>query len=85
MNPFGHGRHLNRADFDEILRTTLKNCTSRVAFERGTFKDVHRTQEGLWNIEMDVKGERKRVAAKWVVDATGRKASVAMKVAGSFY
>ena len=85
INPFGHGRHLNRADFDEILRTTVKNCTSRLSLERGKFKDIHRTREGLWNIEMDVKGERKSVAAKWVVDATGRKASVATKVCGSFY
>jgi flavin-dependent dehydrogenase len=85
MNPFGQGRHLNRSDFEEILRTTVKNCTSRLALERGKFKNIHRTPDGLWNIEMDVKGERKSVAAKWVVDATGRKASVATKVIGSFY
>lgn len=84
MNPFGNGRHLNRSDFDEVLRTTVKNCTSRLAFEKGKFKDIYKAQGKLWNIEMDVKGERKSVAAKWVVDATGRKASVATKVAGSF-
>ena len=35
----------------------------------------------MWNVEMeDDKGVRKIFVAKWVVDATGRKASVATKV-----
>ena len=84
LNPFGHGLHLDRADFDEVLRNTVINCASesksRFLFEKGKFKSIHRNDKGLWNIEMEDKGIRKSIVAKWVVDATGRKASVATKV-----
>jgi hypothetical protein len=86
MNPFGHGHHLNRADFDELLRTTVLKCASEsksgLSFEKATFKSICKNAQGLWNIETEVKGERRKVATKWVVDATGRKASVATKVRG---
>jgi len=87
LNPFGHGLHLNRADFDELLRNiVLTNCTSesnnsRFSFEKGKFKGIHRNGKGLWDVEIeDDKGVRKSFVAKWVVDATGRKASVATKL-----
>lgn len=87
FNPFGHGLHLNRADFDELLRNTVVvNCTSesnnsRFLFEKGRFKSIFRNEEGLWNVEIeDDKEVRKIFVAKWIVDATGRKASVATKV-----
>jgi flavin-dependent dehydrogenase len=84
FNPFGHGLHLNRADFDEVMKNTVVvNCTSesRFLFEKGRFKGIHRNEKGLWNVEMeDDKEVRKSFVAKWVVDATGRKASVATKV-----
>ena len=87
FNPFGHGLHLNRADFDEVLRNTVVvNCTSesnnsRFFFEKGRFKGIYKNEKGLWNVEMeDGKEMRKSFVAKWVVDASGRKASVATKV-----
>ena len=86
FNPFGHGLHLNRADFDEVLRNTVVvNCisesNSRFLFEKGRFKGIHRNDNGLWNVEIEDDNEvRKSFVAKWVVDATGRKASVATKV-----
>lgn len=85
FNPFGHGLHLNRADFDDVLKNTVINCTSesnsRFLFEKGRFKGIHRNENGSWNVDMeDDKQVRKSFVAKWVVDATGRKASVATKV-----
>jgi flavin-dependent dehydrogenase len=88
FNPFGHGLHLNRANFDELLKNTVINCTSvsestnsRLFFEKGKFKGIHRNEKGLWIVEIeDGKEVRKSFVAKWVVDATGRKASVATKV-----
>ena len=84
MNPFGHGRHLNRADFDELLRNTVRNCglgpKHRLALEKGKFKGIQRTSEDLWSIEVDINGERKDITAKWVLDASGRQATVATKV-----
>ena len=92
FNPFGHGLHLNRSEFDEVLRNTVVvNCTSesnsssRFSFEKGRFKGIHRNEKGLWNVEIeDDKEVRKGFVAKWVVDATGRKASVATKVLTPF-
>jgi len=88
MNPFGHGRHLNRSDFDEVLRTTVNNCASesksRLSLEKGVFKSIQKTADGLWNVEVDLGGKRKSVETKWVVDATGRKASLATKVCEYF-
>lgn len=86
LNPFGHGLHLNRADFDELLKNTIVvNCTSesnnsRFLFEKGRFKGIHRNEKGLWIVETEDKEVRKSFVSKWVVDATGRKASVATKV-----
>ena len=87
FNPFGHGLHLDRADFDEVLKNTVvikcrsESNNSRFSFEKGSFKGIRRNEKGLWNIDMeDDKEVRKSFVAKWVVDATGRKASVATKV-----
>ena len=84
LNPFGHGLHLDRADFDEVLRKTVVSCASesksRFLFEKGRFKGIYRNEKGLWNVEVEDKGVRKSFVAKWIVDATGRKASVATKV-----
>jgi len=84
LNPFGHGLHLDRANFDEVLRNTVVSCASesksRFVFEKGRFKGIYRNEKGLWNVEMEDKGVRKSFVARWVVDATGRKASVATKL-----
>jgi len=84
MNPFGHGRHLNRSDFDELLRNTVRNCglgpKRRLVLEKGKFKGIQRNSEGLWSIDMEFNGERKDITAKWVLDASGRQATVATKV-----
>ncbi|KAH9476373.1 Putative FAD-dependent oxidoreductase LodB [Psilocybe cubensis] len=84
MNPFGHGLHLNRAAFDELLRNSVRDVGSRKrsasAFTIATFKGVRKGSDGIWNIEIDVDGEKDLVRAEWVIDATGRKASVATKV-----
>ena len=52
LNPFGHGLHLDRADFDEVLRNTVVSCTSesksKFLFEKGIRGSIER----LWNVEM---------------------------------
>ena len=84
LNPFGQGLHLDRANFDEVLRDTTAKCASesksRFHFQKASFKGIHKNDKGLWVIEIEDKGDRKSFVAKWVVDATGRKASVATKV-----
>lgn len=85
MNPFGHGYHLNRAAFDELLRRCIVDCgdgteNGSIRIIKGTFKSVEREAGGYWAVYVDVDGQAMPFFAKWVVDATGRKASVATKV-----
>lgn len=81
MNPFGHGLHLDRAAFDEMLRDTVRHKEgSRLSLIKGRFKGIGKDSQKLWAIRADVDGETRTFLAKWVVDATGRKASLATKV-----
>ncbi|KAF8910003.1 hypothetical protein CPB84DRAFT_1936840 [Gymnopilus junonius] len=84
LNPFGHGLHLNRVEFEEILRDTVLKCalgsSSRLAFRKASFKSLQKNSQGLWAIEIEEGGQRKPILAKWMVDGTGCKASVASKI-----
>lgn len=79
MNPFGHGHHLDRANFDEMLRFAVNQGPS-TTLKKSKFISMHKRDDGKWIIDLDVYGSRKSIEAAWVVDATGRKASVATKV-----
>ena len=84
MNPFGHGFHLNRAAFDEMLRSTVTNSdhdtTKAIQVVNGRFKGIKKDSACNWVVEADVAGETTTFFARWVIDATGRKASLATKV-----
>lgn len=87
MNPFGSGWHLDRAAFDEALREHVRLACStekennRRRIERGTFVGVQKDEQG-WTVtaeELDTK-DRKKYHSTWLVDASGRRATVAHKV-----
>ncbi|KAF8884288.1 hypothetical protein CPB84DRAFT_1713092 [Gymnopilus junonius] len=84
LNPFGHGLHLNRVEFEELLRDTVVKCASgsgsRLAFRKASFKSLQKNSQGLWAVEMEENGQRTTISAKWIVDGTGRKSSVANKI-----
>jgi hypothetical protein len=89
MNPFGHGLHLGRAAFDEMLRSTVNNnsdhdTTKSFRVVKGRFKGIGKDSACNWVVEADVAGETTTFIARWVIDATGRKASLAKKVCRSF-
>ncbi|EKM50628.1 uncharacterized protein PHACADRAFT_188170 [Phanerochaete carnosa HHB-10118-sp] len=78
MNPYGAGWHLDRARFDETLRAA---CAP--VLRKARFVAVRRcTDGGAWEVdaEMAPEGAVETFRARWVVDATGRKASVARKL-----
>ncbi|KAI0825349.1 FAD/NAD-P-binding domain-containing protein [Trametes gibbosa] len=83
MNPYGAGWHLDRARFDETLREA---CAARACLRKGKFAAVRRLDErdGFcgWDVdaEMGSRGPIETFRARWVVDATGRRASVARKL-----
>jgi hypothetical protein len=84
MNPFGMGWHLDRASFDQILRDTVESiCPGPVSLVKGTFISIDKTDDSsCWSISVNVSSsdERKLYNSKWVVDASGRKSSIARKV-----
>lgn len=86
MNPFGHGFHLDRAAFDEMLRSTVGDYhDNRVSAQgncvmKGKFKAVEKDSANNWVVRADVGGKATTFYTKWVIDATGRKASLATKV-----
>ncbi|KAF5314335.1 hypothetical protein D9619_011775 [Psilocybe cf. subviscida] len=79
MNPFGHGHHLDRANFDEMLRCAVDQGPS-TTLKKGKFSSIHKRDDGKWILDLDVQGTQKGIEATWVVDATGRKASLATKI-----
>lgn len=89
MKPYGSGWHLDRAAFDESLREAIRDVCkksngspvpSRIARER--WISVEKQRDAIWSVHTEdvATGAANCYRAKWVVDATGRKASVAKKV-----
>jgi len=88
MNPFGMGWHLDRAAFDEMMRDAVREITEsqptdalRCTVEKGKFVSANKGEDG-WRVHAETAGCDniiKHYHSKWLVDATGRKASVAHK------
>lgn len=88
MNPFGHGWHLNRSAFEELLRETAINGAQSddhplCGLVKGRMTQIDRNVDGTWILSASVPLDSTSLATfhgRWIVDATGRKASVATKV-----
>jgi len=88
MNPYGVGWHLDRALFDELFRQCM--CTvaqGSVSLVKSTFVDIDCVDgDSSWLVSVKNGGGTSRSGdgqvyrSKWVVDASGRKATVARKV-----
>lgn len=86
-NPFGMGLHLDRARFDQCLRDAVAGTTagSQCTVVHGVFNKVEKTEAPEYQgwivyVRRYGSGETDTYRAKWLVDASGRKASVARKV-----
>lgn len=83
-NAWGPGWHLDRAHFDEtILRSVrrLMDTTGNGTVLDGRWKSVERKGSNwLINVDNNDTGLPASYSAKWIIDATGRKASVAKTV-----
>ncbi|KIM53006.1 hypothetical protein SCLCIDRAFT_32223 [Scleroderma citrinum Foug A] len=84
MNPYGVGWHLDRALFDELFRQCM--CTvaqGSVSLVKSTFVDIDRVDgNSAWLVSVNGGGrsDGQVYRSKWVVDASGRKATVARKL-----
>ncbi|OAX37453.1 hypothetical protein K503DRAFT_771486 [Rhizopogon vinicolor AM-OR11-026] len=84
MNSFGMGWHLDRASFDQIMHDTVESILpGRISLVKGTFVGMGRVGGGIyWSISVNgiMSDERKVYNLKWVIDASGRRSSIARKV-----
>ncbi|KAJ7208294.1 hypothetical protein GGX14DRAFT_454316 [Mycena pura] len=74
MSPFGHGWHLDRARFDETLRTAARSAGPNLKFSEARVTAIRRETD-LWILETEAGGSA--VQSRWLVDASGRRASAA--------
>ncbi|MFI9048170.1 FAD-dependent monooxygenase [Streptomyces sp. NPDC053427] len=80
-DPYGHGWHLDRPLFDRRLRAAAGAAGAEVA-ERTAVRRCARQPDGAWRLALRDRsgGDRERtVRCRWVVDATGRGAAIAVR------
>lgn len=77
---YGHGYLLDRLYFEEQLRTLV--TSKNVSFYKGfQVKKVFK-RDGKVEVVIQNKTEQKRIDAEYIIDATGRKASVSRYLGG---
>ncbi|MGW8552259.1 NAD(P)/FAD-dependent oxidoreductase [Streptomyces tubercidicus] len=80
-DPYGHGWHLDRPLFDRRLRAAARAAGAELA-EHTAVRSPSRQSDGTWRLALRDRtggtGER-TVRCRWVVDATGRGAAIAVR------
>lgn len=80
-DPYGHGWHLDRALFDRRLRAAARTAGAELA-ERTAVRSPCRQPDGTWRLALRDRSGRARertVRCRWMVDATGRGAAIAVR------
>ncbi|WP_439680072.1 tryptophan 7-halogenase [Embleya sp. MST-111070] len=81
-DPYGSGRHLDRALFDARLREGARTAGAEVA-EHTRVGAPTRRPDGTWSVPLH-RGDRHEVAlCDRLVDATGRRATIATGIGGA--
>jgi flavin-dependent dehydrogenase len=70
-NPHGCGWHIDRSRFDRMLIAEAERAGAGV-YRRARVTTCSQQPSGSWRIEASVDGERVRMAAQFLVEATGR-------------
>ena len=78
-NPYGCGWHVDRARFDALLAGAAAQAGADLILSaRATA--LRRDQDGQWLLEVAQEDEKRTLRGRLIVDATGRKASIAHKL-----
>ncbi|MGW2485716.1 tryptophan 7-halogenase [Streptomyces sp. NPDC001606] len=77
-DPHGHGWHLDRPAFDRLLRSRALAHGAQVA-EHTTVGHPARDPDGGWRVTLTAAGVHRTLHCRWLVDATGRRARVAVR------
>lgn len=75
FNPHGHGWHINRVRFDQML-TAAARAAGAIVHERTRLVAHGRTLNG-WELQLTGPHGTARLQARWLVDASGRAARLA--------
>jgi flavin-dependent dehydrogenase len=81
FNPYGHGWHIDRQRFDAMLARAAEEAGAHVS--RSTRVTVAVPEPRGWSLEFLENGERRCMAAKFLVDATGRASTFARRQGAS--
>lgn len=79
-SPYGQGWHLDRARFDAMLCAAVRDTGSTV-LEAARLETVARVDD-RWQAEVLRGEERLQIRARWLIDATGRAASLVRRFGG---
>jgi len=75
MTPYGRGWHLDRERFDAMLRARARDTGARSI--EGRVCQIARASR--WQLSIDTGAGRCTLAARWIIDATGRAGWVAAR------
>ena len=78
FDPNGPGWHLDRPRFDACLREVAAASGADLR-EGTTVRDQRRTRGGSWEVHLESPRGRSLVLSGWLVDATGRRSTVARR------
>lgn len=76
-DPHGFGWHLDRARFDADLRASAAAAGAEVRLNCQVQHWLFEEHAQLWHVALGQGDARHEIAARWMVDATGRRAFVA--------
>ncbi|WP_051865864.1 FAD-dependent oxidoreductase [Streptomyces griseus] len=77
-DPYGHGWHLDRPLFDRALRAAARAAGADVA-EHTAVRRPERHHDGTWRLTLrTARAAPRTVTCHWIVDATGRRAAIAV-------
>ena len=78
MNPYGHGWNLDRVAFDHDLLAEAEKCGCDVRKQFQIKTLSYNSCEKIWDITLNNKqGVVHNFQSRWIIDATGRQASIA--------
>ena len=79
FNPYGCGWHVDRARFDAMLACAAARAGAEL-LTPARITGVDQDADGRWLLEIVQEGTRRRLCCGMLVEATGRKASLARKL-----
>ncbi|MGW7051553.1 NAD(P)/FAD-dependent oxidoreductase [Streptomyces sp. NPDC054887] len=78
-DPYGHGWHLDRTLFDRQLRDAARAAGAEVAEGTAVRRPVRRPDGDWWAALSERSGGGRAVRCRWLIDATGRRAAIAVR------